>query len=488
MENQSVYEGIAARTGGEIYIGVVGPVRTGKSTFVKRFMEELVLPNVSGTRKRRMTDELPQSASGKTVMTTEPKFVPEEAAEIAAGRAIARVRLIDCVGFPVKGASGFEEDGEPRLVNTPWNDAPVPFEQAAEDGTRKVIRDHSGMGILVTTDGSVTDIPREAYREAEEQTVEELRAIGKPYVILLNCKEPVSAENLRASLEEKYGVPVISANAEHMTAEEIAAVLERALYEFPVLSIDVDIPEWMRILDADSAPISELLAGIRSVAPAISKMSDCALLDALFGESEFLRPPVSVKLNPAEGHAHVCIEAREGAFYKVLGEQCGEPIENDFALMSYVAALTDAKKVYERLGKAFRNAQDCGYGIVPPDDGEMSLSEPKLIRKSGRVGVNLHADAPSYHIIRVDLSGEVRPAIGNEQQSEEFVKTLSENMLTEPEKAWNTNMFGKTLKELLSEELSQKNRSMAEGLQKKMRRTMTRIVNEGKAGVICILI
>ncbi len=488
MENNSVYEDIAIRCGGEIYVGVVGPVRTGKSTFIKKFMEELVLPRASGAKKQRMTDELPQSGSGRTVMTTEPKFVPEEAAEIAFKQARVKVRLIDCVGFPVEGAAGFEEEGAPRLVRTPWREDPVPFEQAAEEGTRKVIRDHSTIGVLVTTDGSVTGLPRESYERAERQAAEELTAIGKPFVILLNCREPEGAEELRLRLEEEYGAPVVAANAEEMTAEKIGTVLERVLYEFPVLSIDVDLPDWMRVLDADTPLISEVLDGIRAVAPKVNKMSDCALLDGLYPDSERLKPPVSLRLEPATGKAYVTVEAKEGAFYQILGEQCGTPIGDDFALMSYVASLAKAKKLYDRIGKAFSDAQEFGYGIVPPDDGEMNLSEPKVVKKSGRVGVNLHADAPSYHIIRVDVGGEVNPAFGNLEQSETFVKELSEGMAAEPEKAWNTNMFGRTLKETLGEELGQKNRSMAENVRKKMRKTVTRIVNEGKGGVICILL
>lgn len=488
MEDFGVYEDIAARTGGEIYIGVVGPVRTGKSTFIKRFMEELVLPEADGAKKQRMRDELPQSASGKTVMTTEPKFVPEEAFPVTFGKAVANVRLVDCVGFPVRGAAGFEEDGEPRLVKTPWSDAPVPFEEAAEEGTRKVMRDHSTIGIVMTTDGSVTGIGREEYEDAEARCIAEMKEAQKPFVILLNCKQPQSAEELRASLEERYSSPVIAVNCEEMGREELSLVLERVLYEFPVLTVDIELPDWMRIFDADSPVVADALASIRAIAPKIEKMSDCALLDTLFHESERLSPPISVQLEPAAGRATVRAEAKEGAFYRVLGEMCGADIGDDFALMSYVASLGDAKKLYDRVGKAFEEAKECGYGIVPPEDDEMDLSEPKVVKKGGRVGVDLHAHAPSYHIIRVDLTGEVRPAIGNEEQSESFAKTLAENMATEPEAAWNTNMFGKTLKELLGDELYVKNRSMAENVQRKMRRTVTRIVNEGKGGVICILI
>ncbi len=488
MKTFSVYEDVATRTGGDIFLGVVGPVRTGKSTFIKKFMEELVLPGVSGAKKKRFTDELPQSAAGKTVMTTEPKFVPEEAAEIKVKDAVARVRLIDCVGFPVEGAAGFEEDGSPRLVKTPWNEAPVPFGQAAEEGTRRVVRDHATIGVLVTTDGSIADLPREAYEQAEELALEELKNIGKPFVVLLNCRVPSEAETLRASLEEKYGAPVLAVNAEALDAEAIAGILERILYEFPVVSIDVDIPDWMRVLDADSPMISELLCGIRTVAPHIAKMSDCALLDTLFSESDRLLPPVSLRIDAATGNARCTVRPKEGAFYEVLGEECGVSIANDFELMRFVTGLSEARKLYERAGQAFRDAQEFGYGIVPPEPVEMSLAEPKLVKKSGRVGVNLHADAPSYHIIRVDVSGEVHPALGTEEQSEAFVKHISETMAEEPERAWKTNMFGKTLQEMLGEELCDKNRSMGETVRRKMRKTVTRIVNEGKGGVICILL
>ncbi len=488
METFGVYEDVATRTGGDIFIGVVGPVRTGKSTFIKKFMEGLVLPSVTGAKKKRFTDELPQSAAGKTVMTTEPKFVPEEGAEIQVKNAVARVRLIDCVGFPVEGASGFEEEGEPRLVKTPWNNSAVSFSEAAEEGTRRVICDHSTVGILVTTDGSITGIERSAYEKAEEKAVEELKKIGKPFVILMNSAAPMSAESLSTSLEEKYGVPVICTNVETLGEEQLADILERILYEFPVVSIDVDIPEWMRILDANSPVIEELLSGIREIAPKIEKLSDCALLDTLFAESSRLNPPVSVKIDAATGTAKCVVEPADGTFLSVLGEQCGENLGDELALMSYVIKLGEAKKLYARVGKAFSEAQEYGYGIVPPEPLEMNLAEPRLIKKNGRIDVDLRADAPSYHIIRVDVSGAVHPALGNAEQSEAFVKNLSENMRAEPDRAWNTNMFGKTLKEMLGEELNIKNRAMRENVQGKMRRTVTRIVNEGKGGVICILL
>ncbi len=488
METFSVYEDIAARTNGEIFVGVVGPVRTGKSTFIKRFMKELVLPNVEGEKSKRYTDELPQSAAGKTIMTTEPKFVPEEGAQIIAGTASAKVRLIDCVGFPVEGSTGFEEDGGPRLVKTPWNENPVPFQQAAEEGTLRVIRDHSTIGILMTTDGSVTGIPREAYLDGEKQALEELKNSRKPFVIVLNSANPEEAEDLRAEMEKDYCAPVVCLNAEKAGKKQLAGVLEKVLYEFPVLSIDIDLPDWMRVLDATSPLISEVLSGIREVAPRINKMKDCELLSGMYTESERLNPPASVKVEAATGRAYVKVDAKEGTFYKVLGEQCGVDIKDDFALMNYMYGLKDAKKLYERVGQAFSDAKEFGYGIVPPESDEMCLSEPKVVKKSRRVGVNLHADAPSYHIIRVDVSGEVSPALGGEEQSAAFAKQISENMQSEPESAWNTNMFGRTLKDMLGEELYIKNRSMGDNVRKKMRKTVTRIVNEGKGGVICILL
>ncbi len=488
MRSFGVYEDIATRTGGDIYIGVVGPVRTGKSTFIKKFMQELVLPQVTGAKKKRYTDELPQSASGKTVMTTEPKFVPEEAAQLKVKDAVARVRLIDCVGFPVEGATGFEEGGEPRLVRTPWSEESVPFYRAAEDGTRRVIRDHSTIGILVTTDGSVTELPRAAYESAEERAQAELQALGKPYVIVLNCREPAAAETLRAELEERYRAPVLAMNVEEADAAKLASVLERVVYEFPVSCVDIDLPDWMRVLDADSPILSEVLGGVRAIAPKLVKMSDCALLDTLYATSERLLPPADVQLDAATGGVHCTVRAKEGVFYAVLGEQCGGEITDDLSLMRYCSQLAAAKKLYDRVGQAFDTAQEMGYAIVAPEETEMHLSEPTLVRRGGRVGVSLRADAPSYHVIRVDVRGEVRPALGTEEQSAAFVRRLAETLEEDPARAWETNMFGRTLKELLGEELLAKNRAMGETAQRKMRRTVTKIVNEGKGGVICILL
>ncbi len=488
MDDFSVYEEFAARTGGEIYLGVVGPVRTGKSTFIKKFMELVVLPDVQGAKAQRMRDELPQSASGKTVMTTEPKFIPEEGAELRAGDATAKVRLVDCVGFPVEGASGFEEEGEARLVHTPWSEQPLPFAEAAEEGTRRVIRDHSTIGILVTADGSFTGLQRAAYEVAEARAAQELKDIGKPYIILYNCVHPERASDTTEQLSKRYGVPVIAIDIENTTREELLHVLTRALYEFPVLAVDIDLPDWMRVLDADSPLIREVLSALRAVAPSICKLSDCALFDGLFAESSRLLPPEERSLDPARGVAHLSIAAKDGAFYEVLSEQCGAEIRDDFSLMGYMAQLREAKKLADRLSSAFHEAEETGYGIVMPDRAEMKLKEPLLVRRGGRAGVHLHADAPSYHIVRVDLSAEAYPTIGSDEQCENFVQELTEQMVSDPEAAWGTNMFGRTLQDMLAEELGIKSRSMGENMRRKMRRTLTRITNEGKAGLICILI
>ncbi len=489
MENYSVYEDIASRTNGDIYIGVVGPVRTGKSTFIKRFMEELVIPSADESKRAVMTDELPQSAAGKTVMTTEPKFVPAQAATISVREgAEASVRLVDCVGFAVEGAGGFEEDGSPRLIKTPWSDQAMPFEKAAKLGTEKVIREHSTIGILMTTDGSITEIPRTAYVSAEEHAVSELKEIGKPFVILLNCREPETQEALRASLEDKYGVPVLAVNAEKLSEPEILRILQKVLFEFPVTGIDIRLPKWVQSLPESSKVVSGLLSRLRKIAPSLVKMKDCLLLENLFGEEDAFVNPDNINMELGKGRAELSIEAREGLFYEVLSEECGENIPDDFSLMRYVKSLADSKRSYDKIKEAFEEAEANGYGTVAPGAEDMSLETPKLIRKGTGYGVNFKATAPSYHIVKVEVTGEVNPIIGTQQQGEDFVREILADYEEHPEKVWATNIFGKTLRELVSEGLEEKAGAMSPDLRKKMRRTITRIVNEGRGGVICILL
>ena len=459
MLDYNVYEDIAKRSGGDIYIGVVGPVRTGKSTLIKKFMTELVIPNVTDANlKNVMIDELPQSASGKSVMTTEPKFVPAKAAEVKIENAAANVRLIDCVGFVTQGASGFEEDGKPRLVNTPWSENPLPFTEAAAVGTEKVIREHSTIGVMVTTDGSIAEIPRQGYVEAEERTVKSLKDIGKPFVIVLNCANPDAAEAraLKSELEAKYNNTVICANCEKLDADGLMDILKAVLFEFPVLSFDVNIPDWMRYLASDCSAIGELLDRVRNAAPKICRMKDCSAFDEMLLGCDYWKEEAAITLN--------------------------------LSLMRYVSGTAEAKRSYDKIKDAFECARVNGYGIVQPDDGDMSLEQPKVVRQGGSVGIKLKATAPSYHIVKIDVTGEVSPIMGSAAQSESIVQGMMSGFETNPDGMWETNVFGKSLRGMVKEGLAGKVSCMHDDTKAKMRRAITRIINEGKGGVICILL
>ncbi|MDE7329906.1 MAG: stage IV sporulation protein A [Clostridia bacterium] len=491
MLEYNVYEDIAQRSNGDIYVGVVGPVRTGKSTLIKKFMTELVIPNVEDANlKSIMTDELPQSASGKSVMTTEPKFVPAKAASVKIENAAANVRFADCVGFITKGANGFEEDGKPRLVNTPWSKTPLPFAEAAELGTERVISEHSTIGICVTTDGSISDIKRDGYIKAEEKTVSRLKALGKPFVIVLNCAEPEksAAKKLAAELEEKYGVTVICANCEKLDASGLMDILKAVLFEFPVTGFDVDIPEWMRFLPADSSALCELLDRIRTAASSVSKMKDCAVFDNMLEGCKFWKENATSDLNLADGKAGVTVYVRDGVFYDMLSEIAGDEITDEYTLMRYVRGSSEAKRGYDKIKDALECAKINGYGIVRPDDGDMSLEAPKVVRKNGSVGIKLRATAPSYHIVKIDVTGEVSPIMGNEGQSESIVQGMMAGFESNPDDMWDTNVFGKSLRGMVREGLETKVGGMHDETKTKMRRAITRIVNEGKGGVICIIL
>ena len=490
MFDSDIYKDIAARSGGEIYVGVVGPVRTGKSTLIKRFMTELVLPNADGDRLQEMIDELPQSAAGRTVMTTEPKFIPAKAAKLNLDNAEASVRLIDCVGFPVDGANGFEEGGAPRLVKTMWSDSPMPFTEAAALGTQKVIRDHSTIGLCVTCDGSVTGIPREGYIKAEERTVEELKRIGKPFVIILNCADPkgLGAQALRDELSRKYSAPVLAVNCETATTDELSAVLRAVLFEFPVTGVDVKIPEWIRVMPADSSAIAELLSTVRDTCAKIEVMRECSLFDEAFAGSKFWKGEVSVNLSLSTGKATVEVGLQDGVLFDMLSEISGESISGEGALMQYVSAASEAKRNYDKIKDAFERAKLTGYGIVSPDDSDLSLDKPKVIKQGANMGIKLRATAPSYHVVKVDVSGEVSPIMGLASQSEDMVNGIMSGFETDPQGTWNTALFGKSLRCMVKEGLDGKVNAMQDDTRNKMRRTITRIVNEGKGGVICILL
>lgn len=491
MLDNNIYEDIAARSGGDVYIGVVGPVRTGKSTLIKKFMTELVLPHSeSDASRREMIDELPQSAAGRTVMTTEPKFIPSKAARVKIENAEANVRLIDCVGFVVEGASGFEEDGAPRLVRTMWSDTPLPFSEAAALGTEKVIRDHSTIGICVTTDGSIADIPRSGYVAAEERTVSELKKIGKPFVVVLNCADPLSAgaTALRAELEGKYRCPVLALNCETAGEAQLLTVLKAVLFEFPVVSFNIDIPDWIRVMPADSSAVSELLSRVKTAAQSIGCMRDCSVFDSMLADCRYWKDTVNVSLSLSTGCAQVEAFIKDGILFEMLSEISGEMICDESSLMSFVAASSQAKRSYDKIKDAFECARVTGYGIVQPDDGDMSLEQPKVVRQGSNVGIKLRATAPSYHIVKVDVSGEVSPIMGAASQSEELVNGIMNGFETDPQGMWDTNLFGKSLRGMVKEGLSGKVTCMQEDTRNKMRRTITRIINEGKGGVICILL
>ena len=488
MENYSVYEDVANRTGGDIYVGVVGPVRTGKSTFIKRFMQTLVLPLATEAERGEMRDELPQSGAGKTVMTTEPKFVPAKAANITVAKgARVAVRLVDCVGFAVEGANGFAEDGAPRLVKTPWEDAPMPFERAAEIGTQKVIREHSTIGVLVTTDGSITGIDRKAYIPAEERAVAELKAIGKPFVIVLNCKDPATQTELKRALEEKYASAVVAVNVEEMGEEEILQILQSALFEFPVTCVDIYLPKWLQSFPETNETVGAGLRAIKKIAPSLLKMRDCFALENLFGEDEDFLNPQEIKMELGTGRVCVSIGAKEDLFYRVISNACGEEIGDELSLMRFVCALAEKKDSFEKIKDALAEAETNGYGIVYPTPKEYRLDKPQLVKKNAGYGAQFKAHATSYHIVKVEIGGAVSPIIGTKEQGEEFIGNTHVAYEAEDGKVWETNIFGRSLRSLVEAELSGKNNAVPPELRKKIRRIIGRVVNEGKNNLLCFL-
>ncbi len=491
MEEYDVYSDIAERTGGDIYIGVVGPVRSGKSTFITNFMNAFVIPMVSGYELDRMRDELPQSAEGKTVMTTQPKFVPSEAAKIRLNdTAEISVRLVDCVGYMVDGANGHLEDGEARMVKTPWSDDPIPFERAAEIGTKKVISEHSTIGVVMTSDGSIkTELPREAYVAAEERTVSELKTLGKPFVVIVNSAVPNSKETQKLvnGLTEKYGCAVMPMNVASLSKNDIVKMFESVLYEFPLRDVYVETANWIRALDADNSIVRELVERAVELSSGMNRMRDCAMpltpVESEFYESVELK---SVELD--KGRAIYTVKEKPGLFYRALKEQCGIDIEDEFDLMASLGELASAKRSFDKLSKALADVAETGYGVVTPTMDEMTLQEPQIFKQGSRFGVKLKASAPSLHIMRVDIETEVCPVVGTEQQSEDLVNYLLSEFEQNPKGIWQTNMFGKSLDSLVNEGLNNKLTSMPVETQKKMRKTLSRIINEGRGGIICILL
>lgn len=492
MENVGLYQDIAKRTDGDIYIGVVGPVRTGKSTFIKKFMDLLVIPNINNEyKKERAKDELPQSSSGKTIHTTEPKFVPNEAVEITIDEDIKlKVRLVDCVGYIVKGALGYLEDEEPKMVNTPWYEYEIPFEDAAEIGTRKVITDHSTVGLVVTTDGSITGIDREEYVEAEERVVEELKSINKPFIVVLNTKNINSPEtdSLKDELEKKYDVEVQVMDVYNMTEKDIEKLFKHVLKEFPVKEINIDMPTWVENLEPEHWLKKEYFKIIKGMCESVDKIRDIkpAFYDAKQNENLSASDLTQIKLG--EGTANILLKPSENIFYKILSENCGVEIEDESELIALVKDLNVAKVEYDKIKDALVDVKETGYGLVAPQLSEMKFEEPEIVKQGTKFGVKLKASAPSLHFIKADIKTEISPIMGSEKESEELVTALMEQYEKDPASLWQSNMFGKSLEVLVKEGLQNKLYKMPEDVQVKIQKTLQKIINEGNGGLICIIL
>ncbi len=491
MERFDIYEDIAKRTGGDIYVGVVGPVRTGKSMFITKFMESLVIPNiVNKFSKERAIDELPQSAEGKTVMTTQPKFVPNEAVHINLDNVDMNVRLIDCVGYMINDALGQSEGDRPRLVKTPWNEKEIPFEDAAEIGTKKVIEDHSTIGLLVTTDGSISDIPRTSYIDAEERVASELKAQGKPFVIIVNTTHPKDSETIKLTntLKEKYDCSVLALNVKELNHEDVENIFAKVLLEFPLKSIKAKMPEWLQALPYDNEIIKTIVSEVRKFGENVTRVGEVDRTAVAFSESDDFEPIVVDSVKMGEGTVFFDIKPKQNLFYKVLSNECGCNINDDYELVTYLRDLAYAKQEYDKLATALEQVKETGYGIVEPRVDEIQLDEPEVVKQSGRYGVRIKANAPSLHIMAVDVETEVSPLVGTMEQSQDLVNYLSEKCEQDPNAIWQTNVFGKTLQNLVSDGIHTKVFQMPAEAQRKMRKTLGRIVNEGKGGIICILL
>lgn len=492
MDSFNIYRDIAERTQGDIYVGVVGPVRTGKSTFIKKFMETMVIPKINNTyKKERAKDELPQSGSGKTIHTTEPKFVPNEAIEITIDDDVNfKVRLIDCVGYIVKGALGYLEDDEPKMVNTPWYEYEIPFEDAAEIGTRKVITDHSTIGLLVTTDGSITGLAREDYVEAEERVVEELKSINKPFVVVLNTKNINSPETeiLKNDLEKKYDVTVQVMDVFNMTEKDIEKLFNQVLTEFPVKEINIDMPVWVEKLSPDHWLKKEFFKIVKGMCQNINKIKDIKPIFNDAKNTENLGASALEQINLGDGTAKMLLKPSEDIFYKVLSENCDVNVSSESDLIVLIKELNAAKKEYDKIKDALIDVKETGYGLVAPQLSEMSFEEPEIVKQGSKFGVKLKASAPSLHFIKADIKTEISPIMGSEKESEELVKALMEQYDKDPASLWQSNMFGKSLEVLVKEGLQNKLYKMPEDVQTKIQKTLQKIINEGSGGLICIIL
>lgn len=492
MENFGIYQDIAKRTEGDIYIGVVGPVRTGKSTFIKRFMELLVLPNIENEyKKERAVDELPQSASGRTIMTTEPKFIPNEAIEINLnGNVKLKTRLVDCVGYLVNNAIGYLEDDMPRMVKTPWSENEMPFETAAELGTRKVIVEHSTVGIIVTTDGTITDIPREEYVLAEERVVKELKELNKPFIMLMNSQNPNDGytQEMAKRLSEKYGATVLPINCLDLNTNDINEIFSKLLYEFMIERVEVKFPRWLEGLDSNNSLKLKLFESVQKTFSNSIRLRDIEDNYLKLEDCEEIKRASVEEINLGTGIVSVRADLNDNLFYNILTEITGVDIKNEGELFSCISSFAKIKKDYDKMAYAIHEVTQKGYGIVTPTIEDLILDEPEIVKQGSRYGVKLKAKAPSIHMIKIDTETEVSPIVGSEKQSEELVKYLLSEFENDPKKIWESNIFGKSLHELVNEGLQNKLARMPEEAQMKLQETLQRIVNEGSGGLICIIL
>lgn len=487
-----IYSDIAGRTGGDIYIGVVGPVRTGKSTFIKKFMESLVIPNIeSDFKKERAVDELPQSAAGKTIMTTEPKFIPEEAVEVRLGEgARFSVRMIDCVGYIVPSSIGYIENSAPRMVQTPWFSEEVPFNMAAEIGTRKVISEHSTIGLVVTTDGSISDIPRDEYAEAEERVIRELDEINKPFVVIMNCIDPSSAESkeLCRQLSEKYGTPVMPVNCLELDAQDIKEIITQVLFAFPIKEINIRMEKWITGLEKGHWLKDEVFSAVRNAAENVRIVREAKDAAELMGNCKYVTESRVADIDLGQGSVTIQVTLDGSLFYKILGEATGIEIVNESDLLPILMELNRIKKEYEKIKPALDEVEATGYGIVMPDIEELSLEEPEIIKQGGKYGVRLKASAPSIHLMKAAINTAVSPIVGTEKQSEELIMYLLSGFEENPKKIWESNIFGKSLHELVNEGLHNKLYKMPVEARMKLQETLQRIINDGCSGLICFIL
>ena len=485
----SIYQDIAMRTGGNVYIGVVGPVRTGKSTLIKRIMEELVIPGIDDPHRReRARDELPQSGSGRTIMTSEPKFIPEEAVEISPdGTAKLRLRMIDSVGYMVTGAVGAEEDGNPRLVTTPWFDYEIPMTDAAELGTKKVMDGHCSIGLVVTTDGTITDIPREDYVDAERRAIRDMQATGKPYLVIVNSRNPggETANAVKEQIYKEYGVEPMVADCQALDVEGIVRLLKALLYTFPMTELRIRLPRWLDALEQDHPVKAALYQALLQRAGEIQTLGQAEETLAGIRDLDQVQDYNLRSLDLADGTVTCTIVLPEALFYEILSSKAGMPIENDAQLLSLLTELSGIKQEYDKISDALSAVKATGYGVVMPAAGEMKLEKPEIVRKGGAYGVKLKAGAPSIHMVRVDIDTEISPMVGDEKQSQDLVAHLTGE---DPEKLWQSNIFGKSVYDMIQEGLTAKLVQLPEDVRGKFRGTLTRIVNEGATGLICLIL